>query len=263
MHELVSRGVGDGWGSTNANASAILALGEVLKNNLSSKEKYEVKISFGNKIKEIDTMGKVVTRISNKYNIPGKIRLTKGVPDSKNPLLAWFYVDYIPAGTGDRIRARNKGFVVERELLVYKSMDKPPIRNKAVPGKNITIDIGTIVEDHIRVINSKHRYYVAIKAPFAAGFEPMNPNLATSPKEAKPDGIFTRKPDYSIYADDSVTFYFDSLPKGTYDFYFRLKGSIEGSFTHPAAKAEMMYKLNVCGNSDGLKIIVRKRLDNE
>jgi len=132
-----------------------------------------------------------------------------------------------------------------------------------VTGEKITIDIGTIVEDHIRVINSKHRYYVAIKAPFAAGFEPMNPNLATSPKEAKPEGIFTRKPDYSIYADDSVTFYFDSLPKGTYDFYFRLKSSIEGSFTHPAAKAEMMYKLNVCGNSDGLKIIVRKRLDNE
>ena len=263
MDELISRGIGDGWGSTNANASAILALGEILKNNLSSKEKYEVKLSFGNKIKEIDTMGKVVTRISNKYNIPGKIRLTKGIPDSNQPLLVWFYVDYMPAGTGDRIRARNKGFVVERELLVYKSMDKPPIRNKVVPGKNITIDIGTIVEDHIRVINSKHRYYVAIKAPFAAGFEPMNPILATSPKEAKPDGIFTKKPDYSIYSDDSVTFYFDSLPKGTYDFYFRLKASIEGRFTHPAAKAEMMYKLNVCGNSDGLKIIVRKRLDNE
>lgn len=263
MHELISRGIGDGWGSTNANASAIMALGEVLKNNLSCKEKYEVKLLFGSKIKEIDTMGKVVTRISNKYNIPGKIRLTKGIPDSKNPLLAWLYVDYIPAGTGDRIRARNKGFVVDRELLVYKSMDKPPIRNRVNANKKIYIDIGTIVEDHIRVINSKHRYYVAIKAPFAAGFEPMNPNLATSPKEAKPDGIFTKKPDYSIYSDDSVIFYFDSLPKGTYDFYFRLKASIEGRFTHPAAKAEMMYKLNVCGNSNGLKIIIRKRLDNE
>jgi uncharacterized protein YfaS (alpha-2-macroglobulin family) len=84
----------------------------------------------------------------------------------------------------------------------------------------------------------------------------MNPNLATSPKEARPSGILTLEPDYALYEDDQVTFYYDTLPKGTYDFYFRLKTTFEGSFVHPAAKAELMYKQPVYGNSNGTRIVI-------
>jgi uncharacterized protein YfaS (alpha-2-macroglobulin family) len=84
----------------------------------------------------------------------------------------------------------------------------------------------------------------------------MNPNLATSPKEATPSGTLTLEPDYALYEDDQVTFYYDTLPKGTYDFYFRLKTTFEGSFVHPAAKAELMYKQTVCGNSNGTRIVI-------
>jgi uncharacterized protein YfaS (alpha-2-macroglobulin family) len=117
------------------------------------------------------------------------------------------------------------------------------------------------VEEHLQVVNPEDRYFVAIRAPFAAGFDPMNPNLATSPKEARPDGQMTRQPDYALYEDDQVTFYYDTLPKGTYDFYFRLKTTFEGSFVHPAAKAELMYKQTVYGHSNGTRIVITPRED--
>ena len=83
--------------------------------------------------------------------------------------------------------------------------------------------------------------------------------LATAPPEATPAGSLTLKPDYAIYADDAVTFYYDELPRGTYDFYFRLRSSVEGSFSHPPAKAELMYQLGVSGNSDGTRIKINPR----
>ena len=131
-----------------------------------------------------------------------------------------------------------------------------PVKIKAEVGKKVHVPVGTIVEEQILVINPKKRYFVAIKAPFAAGFEPMNPNLATASSSAKPEGVLTRQPDYAIYGDDAVTFYFDELEKGTYHFYYRLKGHIEGSFVHPPAKAEMMYRLKTRGNSPGMRILI-------
>ena len=65
------------------------------------------------------------------------------------------------------------------------------------------------------------------------------------------------KPSYTLYEDDRVTYYYDHLPKGTYDFYFRLRASFEGSFTHPPARAELMYDARLFGRSDGTRIVIR------
>ena len=54
--------------------------------------------------------------------------------------------------------------------------------------------------------------------------------------------------------DDHVAFYYDSLPAGTYDFYFRTRATTSGSFIQPPAKAEMMYDLAVRGNTSGARI---------
>jgi uncharacterized protein YfaS (alpha-2-macroglobulin family) len=47
------------------------------------------------------------------------------------------------------------------------------------------------------------------------------------------------------------------LPAGTYDFYFRTRATVSGSFIQPAAKAEMMYDGTVFGMSNGAKIVVK------
>jgi uncharacterized protein YfaS (alpha-2-macroglobulin family) len=258
VNELVNLGTGDGWGSTNANAAALMTLKQVLGQPQPRKKGYQLQINFGRDSREINTKDRVITRVTSSETTPGTFKLLSGETE---PPLAWLSMEYVPAGTGGRVKARSKGFVVMRELLVYKDKDQPPIKMNAEAGKTLTLEMGTIVEEHIRVINSEKRFYVAVQAPFAAGFEPMNPNLATAPPEAKPSGSFTRNPDYALYADDAVTFYFDTLPKGTYDFYFRLRAGIEGSFTHPPAKAELMYQLAIRGNSDGMRIKINPRTE--
>ena len=53
-----------------------------------------------------------------------------------------------------------------------------------------------------------------------------------------------------------MAFYYDTLPAGTYDFYFRTRAVTDGLFTQPPAKAEMMYDAAVVGTSVGAKVQV-------
>jgi uncharacterized protein YfaS (alpha-2-macroglobulin family) len=94
--------------------------------------------------------------------------------------------------------------------------------------------------------------------PLAAGFEPLNPKLATAPAEAAPAGRITMNPAYADYEDDQVTFYYDSLPAGTYDFYYRARVNFEGRFSLPPVVAQAMYDLAVQGSSDGAPVVAEK-----
>ncbi len=257
VDQLVNLGEGEGWGSTNANASALLALGAILKQPRLPQQGHQFQFDFGHHQDTMDTTGKAVSRMTVNQANPGKITMLSGDPQA--PPLAWLTLSYLPSRSGDTVTQKNEGFVVEREILVIPEDNAPPVKQPVQPRETITLPMGGIVEEHIRVINPESRNFVAIRAPFAAGFEPLNPNLATAPKAAQPQGTFSLKPDYSLYEDDQVTFYYDTLPKGTYDFYFRLRANFEGQFVHPAAIAEMMYRQAVRGRSNGTQIQIEAR----
>ena len=103
---------------------------------------------------------------------------------------------------------------------------------------------------------SQDRAHVAIVIPIAAGMEPLNPALATAPPEAKASGETTLAPSYVAFLDDRVAYFYDTLPKGSYQFAFRTKAHIAGTFIQPAAYAEMMYDGSVNGNSSGAMISI-------
>ena len=261
IDELISRGDTNGWGSTNANAAALLALGEVFRLQTPPSTGHQFILQFGEESIELDTTGKTISQYETIAANPGGVIWKSGPADILPH--ARLTLDYIPAASGDRVPGKNEGFVVERRIQIVRGENEPPIVRPAKTGEALELEIGTIVEEHIRVVNPEERHYVAVAAPFAAGFEPMNPNLATAPKAAKPAGTMTQEPAYAQYQDDQVIFYYDILPKGTYNFYFRLKASIAGSFVHPPAKAEMMYRETVRGRSDGTRIIVKPNQDSQ
>ncbi len=252
--ELIARGEASGWGSTNANAAALLALGEVFRLQTPPSTGHQFVLQFGDASVEIDTAGKVISQYETIAASPGGVTWKSGPTDILP--YARLRLDYMPAASGDQVDGKNEGFVVERWIQIVRGENEPPVGRPVKAGEALEIEMGTIVEEHIRVVNPEVRHYVAVAAPFAAGFEPMNPNLATASQAAKPAGTMTQEPAYAQYQDDQVIFYYDTLPKGTYDFYFRLKASIAGSFVHPPAKAEMMYKEMVRGRSDGTRIVV-------
>ena len=158
---------------------------------------------------------------------------------------------------GGALVKEKMGFNVDGEfLLVNDNTVTDKIQPKA--SSILPLKTGQVIEYHIRVENSELRNYVAVMVPFAAGFEILNPELATSPPEAKPSGKLTRTPSYSFYGDDKVVFYYDSLPKGIYNFYFRVKASFEGNFSNPPARAELMYDTRYWGTSDGTFIEIKE-----
>jgi hypothetical protein len=56
--------------------------------------------------------------------------------------------------------------------------------------------------------------------------------------------------------DGEVRYYFTSLPRGSHAFHFRVRAASEGSFTHPPPWAEMMYRQDVRGRGEGLRVVV-------
>ena len=97
--------------------------------------------------------------------------------------------------------------------------------------------------------------------PFAAGFEPLNPELLTSAAEAKTAEADSTTPLYVARLDNEVRYYFTSLAQGTYAFHFRLKALTPGSFVHPGAHAELMYDEAVMGSSDGMRVVVERGVE--
>jgi alpha-2-macroglobulin len=226
---LVTLGRDDGWGTTNANAAALLALAERIDPSRATT-----------KFEKTDRHGTL--------EIP--IRGTK-------PMIVRVETSYVPMKPGSTVEAESRGFVVTREHLRIVG-DAPPEKVRIEESKTLEVAIAGVVEEHVQVVNPKERNFVAITVPLAAGMEPLNASLATSPPEARPTGRDTRAATHVAFLDDRITYFFDTLPKGTFDFYFRTRASTEGSFTQPAAYAEMMYDGTITGRSPGAKVVVKR-----
>lgn len=250
---LVSQSDDQGWGNTQDNVSAMRALKTVLTTSASEDALLEVSSSSGKR--QLSTGGKALAVFSLDVTGPATVNVRKGASPGR-PLSLLMYTDYVPAARGSQVKAENAGFSVDRELIVIGNEGNPASKTRAAAGKAIELPLDTVVEEHVTVVNFEDRNFVAVSVPISSGFEPLNPQLAGAPKEAAPSGSLTLAPTYSLYADDKVVFYYDSLPKGTYNFYFRVRASFSGSFTEPSAKAELMYKLSVQGRSDGTEVRV-------
>jgi hypothetical protein len=261
VNGLTTLGKDDGWGSTNANVSALLALSRFLQPEQAgqSNERNNLQLSM-----QLDGESKALQLSDNQRMVrtvsiqpeEGLIHYTAG----EKPLVIRSETRFVPQADGSHVEPLAQGFVVNRELFKLVAPDEPMQRIALdAASKVVSLGIGDVIEDHVQIVNAKDRTYVAIVVPLAAGLEILNPRLATAPPEAEPKGRITLAPSYAAYLDDQVAFYYDSLPKGNYDFYFRTRATIPGSFTQPAAYAEMMYEEAVHGNSAGARIEIKQR----
>jgi uncharacterized protein YfaS (alpha-2-macroglobulin family) len=260
---LVTLGRDDGWGTTNANAAALLALGELLQPPYAGSMPHALEVNLGGGTAKKVSLGPdspVSYVVGTAETDGGAGSVAVGPGAGGKPVLVRVETRYLPAGDGAQVSATSNGFVVSREMVKQLAGGAPAERIPiAEPGKTVRFAIGDVTEEHVRVVNPKDRHFVAIVVPLAAGLEPLNPALATAPPEAKPSSGPTLKPTYVAFLDDQVAYYYNTLPKGTFDFYFRTRATLEGTFIQPAARAEMMYDGAVTGTSAGARIeVVRK-----
>lgn len=257
VNGLVTLGRGDGWGTTNANASAILALSRVLEPPFAGAAPLKAELRGDGPAGALETGPEAPVAYRVETIAPaGRVVLTKGA----GPAVVRAELSWVPSEDGSRVAAAAQGFVVGREALLFADPEAPPRRlAQEAPAAELALRVGDVVEDHVTVVNPADRHYVAVVVPLAAGMEPLNPALATAPPEATPRGRPTLAPTYAAYLDDQVAFYYDTLPKGTYDFYFRTRAAAPGRFVQPAAFAEMMYDGAVRGNGSGARVVVSPR----
>ncbi|MES1982905.1 MAG: MG2 domain-containing protein [Pseudomonadota bacterium] len=250
---LITLGQDDGWGSTQANASAMLALSDVMKRKDAKTEIQKLNVTVGaqSQTLEIGPANKIMQTATNSS---AKIVLRS---EAKQPLIVRAETSYLPQALGSEAPSGASGFVVTREMLRWRGRGEPA--DKMVlskPGAVVRLTVGDVVEEHVEVVTNGSHHYVAIVVPLAAGLEPLNPKLATAPPEATPSGTITSTPSYVAYLDDQVTFYYDALSKGTHHFYFRTRATVPGQFTQPQARAELMYDGAVHGESVGARVEV-------
>jgi hypothetical protein len=254
---LVTLGRDDGWGSTSANAAALLALAELLEPKVNGGPTVSVTVKLDGKEQIVSVGGSTpVVLLSGTSPAAAEVLLPAGATGT---VLARAETGYVPDPDGSQAPARGNGFVVTREMLRLTGEDTPPEKLALTEtGRTLSFTIGQVVEEHVQVVNPKARNYVAVVVPLSAGLEVLNPRLATAPPEARAKGTLTAEPTYVAFLDDQVAFYYDTLPAGTYDFYFRARAQTEGSFVQPGAKAEMMYDAAVSGSSVGARITVAR-----
>jgi uncharacterized protein YfaS (alpha-2-macroglobulin family) len=253
VNALVTLGRGDGWGTTNANAEALLALAKFIQSQPATAPVQAIDVAVGDAASKVEVGGSnVMVRLPD----PGAAKLTFTAPGPQ-PVGVMVEAKYVPLADGSQEAPHAEGFVVSREVHQIQPGDVPAIKTALdAAGKTITFKVGEIDEDRVELVNAMDRNHVAIVIPLAAGMEPMNPALATAPPEAKPTGETTLAPSYVAFLDDHVAYFYDTLPKGTYRFAFRTRALIPGTFIQPAATAEMMYDGSVNGNSSGAKIVI-------
>ncbi|RPJ55041.1 MAG: alpha-2-macroglobulin, partial [Acidobacteria bacterium] len=253
---LVTTGRGDGWGTTNANAAALLALAETFQ----PEAMQGISASIRAHVDGRDQLLSLTPASPAAYlaiGSPQALQLTLQ-PPATQPAVARIVTSYVPAADGSQAASRANGLVLSRELLRIREGTEPPERlTLSEPGKSHVFTVGDVIEEHVQLVNPQARNYVAVVVPLAAGVESLNPGLATAPPEAKPRGSLTLVPTYTSFMDDYAAFYYNTLPAGTYDFYFRTRAYTEGSFIQPPAKAEMMYDAAVVGTSNGARIVVQ------
>lgn len=258
---LLRLGAGDGWGDTRSNAAALLTLGEILELQ-SSGATLKLKLSRGGTDSQVGAGENGMAKVHTTEATPVSVTLLEK-SDGSEPLI-WMQTAYLPQRPGDQAPAIQEGFAVTRSLSVLgPDGSSPPKTLPIQAGTPLNLSLGHVVEEQVQVVNPEDRLYVAISIPFAAGMDPLNPNLATAPSYATPGKRLSLQPSYIQFQDDSITYFYDQLPKGTYDFYLRLKTTTVGSFVQPPTTAELMYRQTVYGQSPGARVIISRETNTQ
>jgi len=245
----------NGWGNTNTNSSALLALSDVFSDSESHDMPVSLKFVNQNNTQEIHFSNTYDIKHVSLLNTEKIDLLINETETGKHETYIQETISYVPLKPGNFAKPQFNGFSVKRDSIRIGNEDNPDENLEMTINTNEINHIkGDIIEEHVEVVCPEDRHYVSVIVPLAAGMEPLNPSLNTSPPEAKPNGNNSLLPTYMFFADDHMAYYYNILPKGTYHFYFRTRAQIVGSFTQPPAYAEDMYNQLINGSSSGAKI---------
>jgi alpha-2-macroglobulin len=160
----------------------------------------------------------------------------------------------------------DRGFVVDR---TYEAVDDPADVSRDADG-TWRIKPGARVRVKLSLVAESQRTHVALVDPLPAGFEILNPSLATTgpvppqdPGEVDGfgndwygDGWYGTWFDHQNLRDDRAEAFSSWLPAGTYDYSYVVRATTPGTFVTPPTRAEEIYAPETFGRGSTATVIV-------
>lgn len=155
------------------------------------------------------------------------------------------------------------GFTVERS---YEGVDDPKDVSRDADG-TWRIKAGARVRVRLTMVAPARRYHVALVDPLPAGFETLNPSLATTgniPRDSKQTGVaeygsrsyghgwWWWRPEWFEHQnlrDERTEAFASLLWEGVYNYSYVARATTPGNFIVPPTKAEEMYHPETFGRS--------------
>ncbi len=245
---LLRLGDGDGWGSTNATAAALRALAAAWR-----RPATPLTIAMAQGLNASAIVLDANAPVARRESVEPFTLTNRGAAT----VVALVDSEWAPAESGARAAPVSEGFALQRTLQRVVS-NAPPETLVAGADGAVRAKVGDVIEEIVELVNPEDRTHVAISLPLASGLEPLNPNIATAPPEARPSFGPTLAPSWVSFADDHVFYAYERLPKGNYRFAFRTRALTPGDYTAPPGLAETMYRKGVQGLSAGKRLVVER-----
>lgn len=152
------------------------------------------------------------------------------------------------------------GFTVVR---AYEAVDHPEDVRHDADG-TWHVKAGARVRVKLQMVSPMRRYHVALVDPLPAGFEVINPALATSgtlpqeePTPARGWWWWWRTwYEHENLRDDRVEAFTSLLWEGVYDYSYIARATTLGTFVVPPTKAEEMYTPETFGRAGSDKVVI-------
>ena len=164
------------------------------------------------------------------------------------------------APTDFDLEPRDQGFVVQRTYQPVDDDDDVVQNNDG----SWTVKAGARVRVVLTMVADSRRTHVALIDPIPAGFEIVNPALATSepvpqadPSNAAPGSYWWYQWfDHQNLRDDRAEAFSTWLGAGSYEYTYVARATTPGVFVAPPTRAEQMYEPEVFGRSASTTVTI-------
>ncbi|WAS98506.1 Ig-like domain-containing alpha-2-macroglobulin family protein [Nannocystis punicea] len=274
---------GGQWGTTHANAWALLAAGRYFTAIEKDVPDYVARVWLdsafaGERAFKGRSMAVVEQQIPMKKLIeqkPHELLLSK---DGPGLLYYRLGLRYAPADL--TMKPESQGFTVHRSYEpLAQGGDKPDLESvKKLDDGTWQIKAGALVRVNLTLVAKDRANFVVVDDPLPAGFEGQNAKFATTLRDVQggvenqsvdsnvglfgggPGGWWWWRPwwrfDHTEMRDDRMLLFSDHLPAGVYTYSYTARATTIGEFELPPVRAEAMYMPELFGHGASTKVRV-------
>jgi len=181
----------------------------------------------------------------------GKITVSKSSPGVAWGAVYWQYFENL-----DRITQAQTAMKIDKKLFVEHNTPGGPVLYPV--SNDQLLHVGDKIKVRIVLTVDRDLEFVHMKDMHAAAFEPIAAPFSNREGRYSQEMSGYRYQEglgyYQSITDQSVNFFFDNLPRGTYVFEYSLKVNASGEFSNGITTVQCMYAPEFSVHSSGLRV---------